>query len=305
MPKIDTNNIYIEYDTLGNASDPALLLIMGLSGQMILWDEDLCRGFVNRGLYVIRFDNRDAGLSAKFEDPGPLTSEKMLSAVLNGDKICPPYTLEDMARDAFGLMDGLGVKQAHVLGASMGGMIAQTMAIMHPDRVLTLTSISSAAGNLDIGGPGRHTAQREFVPLQIPPAERSAYIDFMAKGMQALSGPGYMFDEGEARVLAARCYDRCYYPRGTTRQLLAIMASENRRPALCRLAVPTLVIHGDCDPLVPVEAGIDTANAISGARLKIINGMGHDLPRQIWPDIIDTVCRHIEDHSMAGIGDKQ
>ena len=309
MTRIDTNGIYIECDTFGDASNPALVLIMGLSGQMILWDEDLCRGFADRGLYVIRFDNRDTGLSAKIEDPVPMMSEKMLAAAFKGEKIHPPYTLGDMALDAFGLMDGLGVKQAHVLGASMGGMIAQTMAVMQPDRILSLTSLSSATGNPDvgaavspdIGAAGASGVDQGFAPLQAPPSERSAYIDYLVNGMRELSGPGYAFDDNEARVLAARCYDRCYYPQGTFRQLMAIMASGNRRPSLCRIAVPTLVIHGDCDPLVPVEAGIDTAEAIRGAKLKIIAGMGHDLPRQVWPEVINSVCRHIENHSNRNL----
>jgi len=292
MPNIKANGIDIEYDTFGDSSNPAILMIMGLSGQMILWDKVLCEGIADQGLYVIRFDNRDVGLSSKIEGSPAEDPAKLLAAVWKGEKITPPYTLEDMADDGFGLMDGLGIKKAHICGASMGGMIAQTMAIMHPDRVLSLISIASATGNPDSIDHEMPPNEQPFVPPEPAPTERFAYIEHNVNGMRELSGPGFEFNEEESRILVTQLYDRCFYPQGSARQVLAIIASGNRKPALLKLNVPTLVIHGDCDPLVPVKGGIDTANAIPGAELMIIKGMGHDIPKQIWPDIIRAISRH-------------
>jgi len=269
-----------------------LLLIMGLSGQMLLWDKEFCTGLANRRLYVIRFDNRDVGLSTKIETTDSADPGMLLEAAWKGKKITPPYTLDDMADDAFGLLDGLDIKQAHVCGASMGGMIAQTMAIMHPERVLSLISIASTTGNPEIAASEPEAIEPTFIPQDPVPAEREANIDYTVKGMRELSGPGFYFDEAQARILAAESFDRCFYPQGSARQFLAIMASANRKPALSQLTVPTLVIHGDSDPLVPIEGGIDTADAVPGSKLLIIKGMGHDLPRQAWPRIIDAITEH-------------
>lgn len=289
MPNIQANGIQIEYDTFGDPSSPALLLIAGLSGQMILWDETLCEQLSERSLYVIRFDNRDVGLSSKFEKVGESEIREILAAAWRGEEIKAPYTIDDMADDAIGLLNGLGIEKFHVCGASMGGMIAQNIAIRYPDRVLSLISFASSTGNPEISS----ASMQEVAPRPVPPVpvphEREANIEYTVNGMRELSGPGFPFDEEEVRKLAADCYDRCFCPEGTARQILAIIASGNRKPALTKLTVPTLVIHGDSDPLVPVEAGRDTADAVPGAKLLIIEGMGHDLPRGAWPRIIDAI----------------
>lgn len=292
MSSLEANGIRIEYDTFGDASFPPLLMIMGLGGQMILWDEAFCRGIARLGLYVIRFDNRDAGLSSKIEGLGEGDVEEMLAAALRGEEVTVPYTIEDMGNDAMGLLDGLGLGKAHVCGASMGGMIAQTLAIRHPDRVLSLVSISSTTGNPEIVPAGQQEADAPMMtPLSVP-REREANIGYTVKGMRELSGPGFAFDEEGVRGVAAVLYDRCFCPEGVARQLLAVLASGNRKPDLAKLTVPTLVIHGDSDPLVPVEAGRDTAEAIKGAKLMIVEGMGHDLPPEVWPDIQAAIVEH-------------
>ena len=288
MTNIQANGIRIEYDTFGDDSSPALILISGLSGQMILWDEALCRLLVDRGLYVIRFDNRDAGLSTKMDAMGESEIRSLMAAAWNGEAISIPYEIDDMADDAIGLLDGLDLVKFHVCGASMGGMIAQNIAIRYPDRVLSLISIASSTGNPDISFAGR--GEVDPPPPMPVPHEREANIAYMVSGMRDLSGPGFPFDEKEVRKLAALCYDRSFYPAGSDRQLLAIIASGNRRPALEKLTIPALVIHGDSDPLVPVAAGLDTADAVPNAELLIIEGMGHDLPRGAWPRIVDVIA---------------
>jgi pimeloyl-ACP methyl ester carboxylesterase len=276
MPILHSNGIQIAYDTFGDPLAPALLLIMGFSGQMILWEEPFCDQLARRGFFVIRFDNRDVGLSSKIESP-------------TGDS---PYTLSDMARDSVGLMDGLGVDRAHICGTSMGGMIAQILAIQFPERVLSLISISSTTGNPGLVPPDATTGDSSAESAGPAPRDRQANIEYTINGLRDLSGPGFPFDEEYARQVAARLYDRAFYPEGAERQLLAIMSSGNRRPPLEKLSVPTLVIHGDADPLVPVTGGRDTAEAIQGADLLVIERMGHDMPRQVWTQIIDAIASH-------------
>lgn len=292
MPNVHVNGIQIEYETFGDYSSPPLLLIMGLGGQMILWDEELCGMLANRGLYVIRFDNRDVGLSSKFEEVEETEARAMLADAWRGEEIKVPYTIDDMADDVIGLLDALGLKKAHICGASMGGMIAQTVAIRYPDRVLSLISMASSTGNPELASARLEAIDDISIPPIHVPKEREANIEYTVKGMRELLGSGFPFDEEEVRKLAAECYDRSFYPQGATRQLLAIVVSGNRRPALKKVRVPTLVIHGDCDPLVPVEAGRDTAEAIPGADILIIEGMGHDLPRGTWPRIVEAISDH-------------
>jgi pimeloyl-ACP methyl ester carboxylesterase len=292
MPSLEANGIRIEYDTFGDASSPPLLLIMGLSGQMILWDENFCGELARSGLYVIRFDNRDIGLSSKIEEVGEADVEEILAAALRGEDVEVPYTIEDMSNDAIGLLDGLGIGKAHMCGASMGGMIAQTMAIGHPDRVLSLVSMSSTTGTPEITSAGQEVIDSPVItPLSVP-REREANIEYTVKGMRELSGPGFAFDEERVRGVAAALYDRCFCPEGTARQLLAVLASGNRKPDLAKLTVPTLVIHGDSDPLVPVEAGRDTAESVPGAELMIIEGMGHELPPEVWTRVQAAIVAH-------------
>ncbi len=262
MSRVAANGIYIEYETVGDPASRPLLLIGGLSDQLIYWEDNLWTDLAAQGHFIIRFDNRDAGLSTKCDG----------SAV----KKDPPYTLADMADDAVGLLDALGISAAHICGASMGGMIAQTMAIRHPSRILSLTSVYSTTGNKNL------------------PTERSAHIDHMVSIFKAMSGSGFAFDEKWASMMAGRAFDRCFCPEGTARQIRAAMSQEDRRTALASVSVPTLVVHGNEDPVIPVESGINTVDAIPGAELLLIEGMGHDLPHGgAWPEIVDAIANHL------------
>ena len=289
MPRVCTNGIEIEYETFGDPSADPLLLIMGLGAQMILWEEEFCRLLAGHGHYVIRFDNRDVGLSTRLEEAGVPRIRVMMEQVERGERPEAPYRLSGMGRDAVGLLDGLGIGAAHVVGASMGGMIGQTVAIEHPERVRTLTSIMSSTGH-----PGLPRAKPEAMAVLLtpPPRDREGNIERAVEAARIIGSPGFPFDEERIRARAARTYDRAFYPKGLARQLAAILASGSRRKALEALRTPTLVIHGDMDPLVPVEGGLDTAEAVPGAELLIIEGMGHDLPPEVWPRIADTIARH-------------
>lgn len=291
MPNVKANGIQIEYDTFGDRGGRPLLLIMGLGTQMIAWDEDFCRQLAERGQFVIRFDNRDVGLSSKLEAAGVPNVLKAMAAAVKGEAVRAPYSLEDMAEDTVGLLDVLGLDSAHVCGASMGGMIAQTLALRHPARLKSLISIMSSTGN-----PRLPQAKPEVmqVLLKPAPAEREAFIEHMLKTWRTIAGQGFPFDEDRMRAQMARSFDRCYCPAGAVRQLMAIIAQGNRKPALAAVRVPTLVIHGAEDPLVPVAAGRDTAEAIPGAKLLILEGMGHDLPPALWPKLVEAISAHTQ-----------
>ena len=289
MPKANANHIQIEYDTFGDSTLPALLLIMGLGGQMIMWDKEFCQQLADRGFYVIRYDNRDIGLSTKFETAGIPDVMAAMTASMQGETVEPPYSLDDMADDAAGLLDALSIEKAHICGASMGGMIAQVFAYRHPSRILTLTSIMSGTGNPELP-PGKPEA---MAALTTPaPRNREEYIENGVKTWKVIGSPGFPFDEGRIRDMTAEAFDRSFYPQGMARQMVAILAHGNRKPRLADVNVPTLVIHGDSDPLVPVEAGKDTADAIKGAKLLIVKGMGHDFNRGTWPEIIRAIDQH-------------
>jgi pimeloyl-ACP methyl ester carboxylesterase len=287
MPRAQTNGIELEYDTFGDPSKPALLLIMGLGVQMLGWDERFCSMLADRGFFVIRFDNRDIGLSSKIED-GPLPNPLQLMA---GDTSSASYTLDDMADDTAGLLDELGIEAAHVVGASMGGMIAQTLACRHPERVLSLTSIMSSTGSSESGQPKPEILAALITPA---PADREGYVDAMANTFKLIGSPGYPPDEAELRDLIGRLYDRSYYPAGFLRQLAAIMASGDRSVTICDIGVPTLVIHGEDDPLIQLSGGEATAAAISGSKLVKIPGMGHDLPPALWQRFVDEIVANAE-----------
>jgi pimeloyl-ACP methyl ester carboxylesterase len=290
MPSVTANGIQIEYETFGNPSGRPLLLIIGFSGQMIEWDEDLCTDLAKSGHYVIRFDNRDTGLSTKFDGAGVPNIVETIGKIMKGEEIKPPYTLEDMADDGVGLLDALGIQKAHICGMSMGGMIAQTIAIRHPSRVLSLISIYSTTGNRGLPQP-----KPEILGLLIspPPNNRQAYIEHLLKLLRAIAGPGFGVDEAWTRKIMGKNFDRSFYPQGAARQFVAILVQKDRRAALASLKVPALVIHGTDDPLMPVEAGKDTAKAIPGAQLMLIEGMGHDLPHAgPWPRIIEAIATH-------------
>jgi pimeloyl-ACP methyl ester carboxylesterase len=283
MPVAQSNGIEIAYETFGNAEDPALLLVMGLGCQLILWDEELCRMFAERGFFVIRFDNRDVGLSSKIEG-GP---QPDVFAAIGGDASSASYTLEDMAADAVGLLDHLGIEAAHVAGVSMGGMIAQQLAIDHPERVLSLVSIMSTTGDPEVGQPLPHALLALVGPS---PTDRDGYIEFNAQVFKTIGSPAYPPDDQWLRAMAGASYDRCHYPVGFMRQLLGVIASPDRTAALANVQVPTLVIHGEADPLITISGGEATASAVPGAKLVKVPGMGHDLPRELWPRVVDEIA---------------
>ncbi|MFX0045032.1 MAG: alpha/beta fold hydrolase [Candidatus Hermodarchaeota archaeon] len=287
---VKVGDIEIVYDTFGDPSAPPLLLIMGLGSQMILWDDAFCKALAAQGFWVIRFDNRDVGLSSKLDDAG--TPDAF--ALMQGKAVEVPYKLSDMAADAVGLLDALKIDSAHVAGASMGGMIAQTMAINYPERVRTLTSIMSSTGDPNLPQPKPEAVS---ILVATPPSDRDENIDYSLQVWRTLHGPKFPLDEEYVRERSARAYDRSYYPEGTGRQLAAILASGSRKEALKKLKTPTLVIHGDADPLMPVEGGRDTAEAIPGAELLIIEGMGHSIPVEEAPRIIEAIVRHAASHS--------
>jgi len=270
--KIRTTGVDIAFQRLGKADTPVVLLIMGVAGQSIHWPDGFCHALVERGLQVIRFDNRDAGLSTHVIDAPPPD----LPAALAGDFKSVSYTLSDMAADAVGLLDALGIGRVHVVGASMGGQIAQTMAIEHPDRIFSLTSMMSTTGNIAVGQPSREALRDLFTG---PPAvTRDEVIQQSLRAMRAIGSPGYPSDEKEVAARAGRAYDRAYDPIGSARQAIATVASGDRTERLRHLQVPTLVIHGLADRMCDASGGRATANAIPGAELVLIEGMGHDLP---------------------------
>jgi pimeloyl-ACP methyl ester carboxylesterase len=287
MPRTYANGIDIEYEIFGAPDARPLLLIMGLGAQMIIWDDDFCEQLAARGHRVIRFDNRDIGLSTKLDAAGMPNLVAAVGRRLLGKPVGAPYTLSDMAADTAGLLDALGIETADIVGASMGGMIAQTMAIEHPSRVRTLTSIMSTTGEPDLPQPTPEATAALLTPV---PTDRAGNVERAVRVARVIGSPGFPFDEAYVRRRAARAYDRGFYPAGTARQLLAIIASGSRKAALEAVRVPALVIHGSDDPLAPLAGGIDTAEAIPGAELLILEGMGHDLPQPLWPRIIDAIC---------------
>ena len=289
MPKVKANNIEIEYDTFGDPSSKPLLLIMGIRAQMIRWEKEFCEKFVEKGFYVIRFDNRDVGLSTKFDEAGEPDIMKLYMKLAKGERIESVYTLNDMADDAAGLLSALGIDKAHICGASMGGAIAQIFAYRHPSRILSLTSIMSSTGNPDLPGPKPEVLKLLNLPT---PTTREAIIEDRVTRLRIYHGPCFPFDEEKWREFATISYERSHYPPGYSRQFVAIRATGNIKPALSSIRVPTLVIHGSEDPLVPVEGGKDTAEAISGAEFLIIEGMGHSLPIEVWPKIVDAITKN-------------
>ncbi len=277
------NGIELCYQELGDPDGAPLLLVMGLATQMIAWDEELCGMLAERGFRVVRFDNRDIGRSTKIRSAGvPNVLDMMV-----GRRATAPYLLRDMAEDTFGLMDHLGIESAHLAGASMGGMIAQTAAIERPDRVRSLTSMLSTTGSRRVG----HPSYRTFgLLLGKPPHEREAAIERVVKTFRVIGSPGYPFEEERVRQIAGRSFDRGHSQAGVARQLHAITASGDRTPGLRKLEIPALVIHGKNDVLVNPSGGRATAKAIPGARLRMIDGMGHDLPRALWPTFLEEIA---------------
>jgi pimeloyl-ACP methyl ester carboxylesterase len=277
-----TNGLELEYETFGNEGDPAVLLVMGFSQQLIAWDVGFCTQLAARGFRVIRFDNRDAGLSTKIAAaPRP-----NILAILGGDRATVPYGLEDMADDASGLIAALGLEAAHVVGVSMGGMIGQTLALRHPAQVRSLVSIMSTTGDPTVGHP---TAEAFGALTRRPPAEREKYIDHGVGVWRVLRSPGFVYDDAAGRDRVARAFDRSFAPEGAARQLAAILSQKDRSAALRELKLPVTVIHGADDPLIDKSGGEATARAIPGAKLLLIPGMGHDLPEGVWTTVIDAI----------------
>ena len=277
----DLGDITICYETFGDPADPTLLLVMGLATQMLGWPEDFCRELAGRGFHVVRYDNRDSGRSTHVKAPPPTLAQLALRSPKGAS-----YRLADMADDAAGLLAHLGVESAHVVGASMGGMIAQTLTTRHPDRVQSLVSIMSNTG-------ARLSGQPAFaiypVLLKGAPTDREAYVEHVAKVFATIGSPGFDRDLDEVRETARQSWDRDHDRSASGRQLAAIVASPDRGKDLARVAVPTLVIHGKADKLVRPSGGRATAAKIPGARLMLIDGMGHDLPRGVWPQVIDGI----------------
>ena len=279
------NGLSLCYQTFGSPSDPALLLVMGLGAQMVLWEDGFCRMLADRGFFVVRFDNRDIGKSSRISTPPP----DLARVFMGQEQLRAPYTLADMAADTVGLMDALGVKKAHVVGASMGGMIAQEMAIRHPERVLTLTSIMSTTGERGLPPPKPEVWAAMTAP---PPLTVEAFIEANVRVARLLRGYADAAEEVSDRARSARAAARGLNPAGGARQMAAILASGSRAEALRKVKIPTLVIHGVDDPLVPVEGGRATARAIPGAKLWVLEKMGHTLPRAVWPPIVEAIAAH-------------
>jgi pimeloyl-ACP methyl ester carboxylesterase len=280
--RAETNGIEIEYEAFGDPGAPVMLLIQGFAQQLLTWDSRFCLELAGRGFRVVRFDNRDVGLSTRLEFARPID----LGAILGGDTSTVAYTIDDMADDTAGLIEALGVASAHVVGVSMGGMIAQSLAIRHPARVQSLGSIMSSTGDRSVG---QATPEVLMLLGRRPPPQREAAIEQGVAFWHIIRSPGFPFDEANVRDRIARSYDRSFYPLGVSRQVAAIVSQADRTPALRSLSVPAVVIHGEEDPLIHVSGGEATARAIPDARLVVVPGMGHDLPQGVWALVVDAL----------------
>jgi pimeloyl-ACP methyl ester carboxylesterase len=293
MPVASANSIKLFYDEVGDPSAPVILLIMGLGVQMIEWPETFCEGLAKRGFRVVRFDNRDIGLSTKFESAAPVDVPATFARVMSGQPIEVPYLLNDMARDTIGLLDAISVQRAHLVGLSMGGMIAQIIAAEHTERVRSLVSIMSSSGDPNLP-PGKPAAMALLTAPLPSPQDREARIEFGVKVWQTIGSPGFPTPEAKLRAKVMRAVERSSYDKGFSRQLVAILADGSRVNRLKRIVAPTLVIHGADDPLIPVECGEDTARNIPGAKLMIEPGMGHDLPEALIPTLVEAIAAHCQ-----------
>ena len=289
MARIKANGIEMEYETFGAKNDPALLLIMGLGAQLTLWPESLCEGLASRGFFVVRYDNRDVGLSTDFGKAGIPNLMEAFARLMKGEKVDAPYLLKDMAADATGLLDALGLDRAHMVGASMGGMIAQILAATYPQRTRSMVSIMSTSGR-----PGLPMGRPEAVAMlsaQPPGTAREQLIAHAIKLRTVIGSPGFPVEPAELRALVERNIDRRWYPEGAARQYLAVMASGPRVDLLKTVKVPTLVLHGEDDPLLPVECGRDVASLVPGAKVETWPGWGHDLPSQMVPRLVESISK--------------
>jgi pimeloyl-ACP methyl ester carboxylesterase len=292
MPQIDARGIKLEYEVSGDPAGPPVLLIMGLGAQLTRWPEPFHRALADAGFRVLRFDNRDVGLSTRMVQLGvPSLPAAALRAAI-GLPVRAPYDLGDLTADAVALLDALGIRSAHVVGASMGGMIAQMLAANHPGRVLTLVSIMSSSGHRGLPQPGIGV-RLALIRRPEPGAGRDRIIEATIALYRRLASPDYPPDDQLLRAQVAADFDRGYYPAGAARQLLAILASGSRVPILGRITAPTLILHGAADPLIPVAAAYDLHHRIPGSRLEVFRGMGHDLPRALVPNLTGAIIDHI------------
>jgi pimeloyl-ACP methyl ester carboxylesterase len=296
MARAHVNGVELEYETVGDPAGRPLLLVQGLGAQLTSVEDGLCEELASRGFLVIRYDNRDVGLSTWFDDARPVN----LAAVWAGDHTSLAYTLADMADDAVGVLDAAGVEAAHVAGISLGGMIAQLLATRYPARVRSLASIMSTTGSRAVGQPGGDATSVLVAPM---PADREAFIEQAVVNTKAISsGTAYPFDAEAVRRGAARGYDRAYHPKGTGRQFAAILAAGDRTEALRGIRVPTLVVHGTEDQVIGVSGGEATAAAIPGARLLRVPGLGHELPPGFWPTLADALVENADRADRADGG---
>jgi len=288
MARAKANGIEIEYETTGDKKNPALLLVMGLGAQLTIWPDKLFHGLADKGFYVIRHDNRDVGLSTDFGAWGKPNIMAALQAAMKGEKVDAPYHLNDMAADAIGLLDALGIDKAHMVGASMGGMIVQIVAAQYPERTRSLVSIMSTSGR-----PGLPVGKPEALAMLTAQPEGPSREQRVRHGMklrQTIAGAGYPIPDAELRAFVERNVDRRWYPEGGARQYLSVIASGDRVDMLKTIKVPTLVLHGEEDPLLPVECGRDVAGLVPGARIETFPGWGHDLPGGMLPTLIDSIA---------------
>jgi pimeloyl-ACP methyl ester carboxylesterase len=283
------NGLELCYETFGNRADPALLLIMGLGAQMILWHEDFCAALARQGRFVVRFDNRDIGKSARCPEDATPTMAEIFAGTVGGAPVAAPYTLRDMAADAVGLLDALGLDRADVVGASMGGAIAMEMATAFPERMRTMTLIFAPSGDPASPPP---TPQALANLIKPPALDHDAYVKAFVETWRVLAADHFPFDEARTTWEGETSFARGPNPAGVSRQMRAIIASGNRLPRLAAVRVPALVIHGSLDPLVRLEVGLAVAGALPGATLSVVEGMGHSLPRGAWPQILEAIDRH-------------
>jgi pimeloyl-ACP methyl ester carboxylesterase len=293
MARVKANGIEIEYDSHGNPADPAVVLIMGFSGQMIMWPMSFVEGLVKKGFRVIRFDNRDVGLTTHMDHLGPADMGAAMAAAATGRRPAnAPYLLDDMAKDVVGLLDALGIKAAHIVGASMGGMIAQLVAVNHPEHTLSMTSIMSTTGR-----PGLTQARPEIMAVLVTPPRSDSKEDRAAafkNTFRTIGSPGFPATDAELDALANGMVNRGpYNPAGIARQMVAIMASEPRHEKLAKVKAPSLVVHGKDDPLVPLDGGEDTARSIPNSELIVVPGMAHDFTEALMPQFIEHVGNFI------------
>jgi pimeloyl-ACP methyl ester carboxylesterase len=291
MPRASTNGLSLEYEISGDPAAPPILLIMGLGMQLTSWPPALRDGLVARGFRVIAFDNRDAGLSTRIRVRRRPNLMLQIARAWARLPVRAPYTLEDMAEDSVGLLDALSIRRAHVVGASMGGMIAQVVAARHPERTASLTSIMSSSGNRRVS-QAQPAARRALLSRPGDPGDPESVIRHLIGVWGVIGSPAYPADPAELRRRIEHSVRRAYHPAGVAQQLLAILASGDRRRMLAKITAPTLVIHGAADPLVPVAAGRDTAQHIRGAQLRVIDGMGHDFPAPLVPTMVDAIAAH-------------